>query len=97
MRGTDDVPPYRLTHAQAALLLGVKEQTLSKWVSKGGLPSVGYYAKRNLLRSDVERASAARWRLGDPSWVTTSQAAAVMGVTKIRVTSSHAQVVYLTS
>jgi hypothetical protein len=81
----DDVPPYRLTHGQAAVLLSVKEQTVSKWVSKGRLPSVGHYAKRNLLRSDVEKLSAARWRPGDPSWLTTSQAAAVMGLTPVRI------------
>jgi hypothetical protein len=28
-----DVPPYRLTHAQAAALLGVHELTVSRWVS----------------------------------------------------------------
>jgi hypothetical protein len=54
-------------------------------VSQGRLPPVGYYAKRNLLRSDVEKLSAARWRIGDPSWLTTSQAAAVMGLTPVRV------------
>jgi excisionase family DNA binding protein len=79
MPATNDVPPYRLTHAQAAVLLGVKEQTVSQWVSQGRLPSVGYYAKRNLLRSDVEKLSAARWRIGDPSWLTASQAAVAIG------------------
>jgi excisionase family DNA binding protein len=83
--GADDVPPYRLTHAQAAVLLGVHEITVSKWVSRGWLPSVGRYAKANLLRSDVEQLSAARWRPGDRSWLTTSQAAEVMGVTDVRV------------
>jgi excisionase family DNA binding protein len=58
---------------------------VSKWVSQGRLTSVGYYAKRNLLRSDVERLSAARRRPGDRSWLTTRQAAEVMGVTNIRV------------
>jgi hypothetical protein len=53
----------------------VHEITVSKWVSQGRLPSVGHYSKRNLLRSDVERMSAARWRPGDRSWLTTSQAA----------------------
>jgi excisionase family DNA binding protein len=83
--GADDVPPYRLTHAQAAVLLGVHEITVSKWVSQGRLPSLGRYAKANLLRSDVERLSAARWRPGNRSWLTTSQAAVVLGVTNIRV------------
>jgi Helix-turn-helix domain len=63
MPGADDVPPYRLTHAQAAVLLGVHEITVSKWVSQGRLPSVGRYAKANLLRFDVERLSAPG---GDP-------------------------------
>jgi len=30
------VPAYRLTHAQAAVLLGVHEITVSKWVSRAG-------------------------------------------------------------
>lgn len=85
MPDADELPPHRLTHRQAAVILGVREQTVSKWVSKGRLPSVGRWAKANVLRVDVERLAAARWRPGEPSWLTATQVAAVLGVSVPRV------------
>ena len=42
-------------------------------------------AKAGLLRADVERRTLARWRPGDPTWMTTTKVAAVLGVTGPRV------------
>lgn len=81
-----ELPADRLTHAQAAAILGVHRITVSTWVITGALPSLGRYAKANLRRSDVETLAAARWRPGDPSWLTTDQAAAMLGVSRVRVT-----------
>jgi predicted site-specific integrase-resolvase len=62
----DDLPSHRLTHAQAAALLGVHPITVSTWVSQGKLPIVARHARANLLRSDVETLAASRWRHGEP-------------------------------
>ena len=55
---TDDSPPYRLTHAQAARILGVHELSVTRMVRQGRLPQFAPYAKAGLLRSDVEALSA---------------------------------------
>ena len=85
----DDLPSYRLTHAQAAVLLGVHPITVSTRESQGKLPIVARHARANLLRPDVETLAAARWRHGEPGWVTISEAAELLGVTRARVTTSH--------
>jgi len=60
--------PDRLTHAEAAELLGVHPGSVARWVVEGKLRPIRPYAKAGLLRADVERLSLARWREGDPSW-----------------------------
>jgi hypothetical protein len=51
---------------------------------EGRLTPVANWAKSGLLRADVERRSLERWRPGDPSWLTTTEVAAVLGVTQPR-------------
>ena len=77
--------PDRLTHAEAAKLLGVHPGSVARWVVEGKLRPVRPYAKAGLLRADVERLSLARWREGDPSWLTAAQVAERLGVTRARV------------
>ena len=43
------------------------------------------HAAAGLLRADVERRSLERWRPGDPAWMTTTQVAKRLGVTRARV------------
>ncbi|MDQ3663418.1 MAG: helix-turn-helix domain-containing protein [Actinomycetota bacterium] len=43
------------------------------------------WAKAGLLRADVERRSLERWRTGYPTWLTTTEVAAALGVTRPRV------------
>ncbi len=43
------------------------------------------WAKAGLLRADVERRTLERWKPGDPTWMTTTEVAAVLGVTQPRV------------
>jgi hypothetical protein len=52
-------------------------------VSQRRAAVIRQHGKANLLPFDVEKFSAVRWRSGDPSWRATSQAAVVLGVTKI--------------
>jgi len=81
----DRHPAYRLTQAQAADLLGVSTARVAELVGQGRLTPVAKYAKAGLLRADVERRSLERWRPGDPTWLTTTQVAEVLGVTQPRV------------
>lgn len=78
------VPPYRLTHAQAAALLGVSMTTIGRLVASGELPHPPQ-VKAGILRADVERLSARRWHPGDPGWITTTEVAGVLGVSQPRV------------
>jgi hypothetical protein len=55
MTGIDDVPPYRLTRAQATVLLGVHEITVSKWVSRGRL-----HSRENLSRCERDGQGSGR-------------------------------------
>jgi hypothetical protein len=82
----DDLSSYRLTHAQAAVLLGVHPITVSTWESQGKPPIVARHARANLLRPDVETLAAARWRHGEPGWVTISGAVELLGATRAWVT-----------
>jgi hypothetical protein len=82
----DYLSSYRLTHAQAAALLGMHPITVSTWESQGKLPIVARHARANLLRPDVETWAASRWRHGEPGWVTISGAAPLLGVTRAWVT-----------
>jgi len=52
---------------------------------EGAAPSVGFQLTAHVLREDVERLSAKRWRPGDPKWLTATQVAEVLGVTQPRV------------
>lgn len=56
--------------------------------SEGRLSPVAKHAKAGLLRADVERWSLERWRPGDPTWLTTTEAAEVLGVTRTRMSRS---------
>ena len=78
-------PADRMTHAEAAELLGVHPGSVARWVVAGTLRPISPYAKAGLLRADVERLSLARWREGDPSWLTAAQVAERLGVTRPRV------------
>lgn len=81
MAHLDRRPAHRLTQAQAAELLGVHPITVAQMVSRGRLTPVKRWAKAGLLRADVERLSLERWRPGDPTWLTTSEVADILGVT----------------
>jgi hypothetical protein len=82
----DYLSSHRLTHAQAAALLGMHPITVSTWESQGKPPIVARPARANLLRPDVETWAASRWRHGEPGWVTISGAVELLGVTRAWVT-----------
>jgi len=90
MPDLDRRPAHRLTQAQAADLLGVSTARVAELVAEGRLTPVAKWAKAGLLRADVERRTLERWRPGDPTWLTTAEVAAVLGVTGPRV-SQHAR------
>lgn len=81
----DQVPAHRLTHAQAGVLLGIRELSVSRLVWKARPRPVARHAKAGLLRADVEAYSLGRWRLGDPTWLIAAQVAKVLGVSGPRV------------
>jgi len=85
MPDLDRRPAYRITQAQAADLLGVSTARVAELVGQGRLTPVAKYAKAGLLRADVERQSLERWKPGDPSWLTATQVADILGVTGPRV------------
>ncbi len=85
MQDLDLCPAYRLTQAQAADLLGVSVARIAELVGEGRLTPVAKYAKAGLLRADVERRTLERWKPGDPTWLTTTEVAEVLGVTRARV------------
>jgi len=60
MPDLDRRPAYRLTHAQAAGLLGVSTARVAELVGEGRLTPVAKYAKAGLLRADVERRGGSR-------------------------------------
>ena len=75
----------RLTHAEAAALLGVHEGTVARMVRRGELKTPAKWAKAALSQAEVERLSLARWSPGSATWLTIAQAAEVFGVTPPRV------------
>ncbi len=87
MPDLDRRPAYRLTQAQAADLLGVSTARVAELVGQGRLTPVAKWVKAGLLRADVERLLE-RWKPGDPTWLTTGEVAAVLGVTQPRVSIS---------
>ena len=84
MPDLDRLPACRLTQAQAADLLGVSTARIAELVGEGRLTPVAKWAKAGLLRADVERRTLERWKPGDPTWLTTTEAAEVLGVTRAR-------------
>ena len=78
-------PVDRMTHAEAAELLGVHPGSVARWVVEGKLRPVSPYAKAGLLRADVEQLSLERWHEGAPWWLTAAQVAERLGVTRPRV------------
>ncbi len=58
---------------------------VAELVGEGKLTPVAKWAKAGLLRADVERRSLERWTPGDPSWLTTTEVAELLGVTQPRV------------
>ncbi|MDQ3223608.1 MAG: helix-turn-helix domain-containing protein [Gemmatimonadota bacterium] len=60
MPDLDRRPAHRLTHAQAAELLGVHPITVAQMVTQGRLTPVKRWAKAGLLHADVERQSLER-------------------------------------
>ena len=49
----DEMPPFRLTHAQAAAILGIHELSVSRMVWKGRLRTVKRHAKAGCSRSET--------------------------------------------
>ena len=66
-------------------MLGVHPGTVARIIRRGELTTPSKWAKAGLSRADVERLSLARWRPGNPEWLTIAQAAEVLGVTPPRV------------
>ncbi len=64
MPDLDRRPAYRLTHAQAAGLLGVSTARVAELVGEGRLTPAGKYAKAGLLRAE---SSGCRPSVGSPA------------------------------
>jgi excisionase family DNA binding protein len=81
----DYLSSYRLTHAQAAALLGVHPITVSTWVSQGKLPSWRVTPGRT-CSDPTSRRWPPHGEHGEPGWVMISGAAELLGVTRAWVT-----------
>jgi excisionase family DNA binding protein len=85
-------PGNGVTLEEAAHILGVSRSTVRRLILTGELDQEGRYTHRGLDRDQVEDLAMRRWRRRrdhPPSagsyWVTTSQAAAELGVSHARV------------
>ena len=75
-----------LSVAQAAEVLGVHPGTVAKMVSQGRLTKACKHQRQGLDLRDVEELALERWRRpGHPYWVTTREAAEILGVSATRV------------
>ncbi|QNN54705.1 helix-turn-helix domain-containing protein [Nocardioides mesophilus] len=76
-----------LTAAEAAEILDIAEGTVHRYVAEGRLSKDRPYANAALDRDQVEELALSRLRRGQPHpyWASTTEAAALLGVTKTRV------------
>lgn len=74
-----------LSGAEAAEILGISEMSVARLVMQGVLHKQVKHQRRGLDLAEVERVSLERYRRGHPYWLTTREAAAVLGVSDERV------------
>jgi excisionase family DNA binding protein len=83
-------PGNGVTLEEAAHILGVARSTVRRLILTGELTREGRYTHRGLDRDQVEELAMRRWRRhrpppADSYWITTKQAAAMLGVSHTRV------------
>jgi hypothetical protein len=84
-------PGNGVTLIEAAHILGVARSTVRRLILTGDLEREGRYTHRGLDRDQVEGLAMRRWRRrrhpppAGSYWMTTGQAAAMLGVTHARV------------
>lgn len=82
---TPHEPLLGISGAEAAEILGMHELSVARLVMRGVLRKPAKGARRALDRAEVERLALERYRPGHPYWLTTPEAADVLGVTRARV------------
>jgi hypothetical protein len=79
-------PLLAVSNAEAAEILGMQQElSVTRLVARGILHKPSKWQKRALDREEVERVALQRYRPGHPYWLTTSEAAGILGVTGKRV------------
>lgn len=84
-RGQQERPYDAISGAEAAEIIGVTELSVAGLVMKGIVPKAVKGAKRGLSRREVEAVSLMRFKPGHLCWVTTAEAAGILGVSQPRV------------
>src|SRR4051794_32541479 len=78
-------PCRGLSSAEAARILGVRANTVDRWVSKGLLPKAIKRQRRGLDLADVETLALQRYTPGQPWFATNREAAQILPVSRSRV------------
>src|SRR3954449_9686976 len=78
-------PCQGLSSAEAARILGVRVNSVDRWVSRGVLPKAVKRQRHGLDLTDVETLALQRYTPGHPWFATNREAAQILGVTRSRV------------
>jgi excisionase family DNA binding protein len=78
-------PCQGLSSAEAARILGVRANSVDRWVSRGVLPKAVKRQRRGLDLTDVELLALQRYTPGHPWFTTNREAAQILGVSRSRV------------
>jgi len=80
-----ELPILGVSGKEAANILGIRELSVARLVSQGVIPKTAKHARFALDRSDVERVALERYQAGHRYWLSTREAAEVLGVGTTRV------------
>ena len=85
MSGTPEPPILGISRAEAARILGIRELSVTRLVRQGVLHKPAKDQRFALDLAEVEQLALERYHPGHPYWMSTGEAAELLGVTPTRV------------